>query len=244
MVNIVDWLDYYSDFFPHQDVEVEFIESYLENQDNAKLLYVECGMAPLSKDFLSKYDVTFTDKFSEYTTLLNKRLIHKNNRAHIFNLDPIDIARYLAKDFFSTIFCLHNKMIFMQDDVLIKKFLFDSKMLLKENGKIILGLSNFSKYDLQKDIIEFPTVKSSRGSLKVHLSKDKELVSYRLSGEIIPSNGKTIQISQNEKVFPLGLETIKKIAEELHFSSVEFFGDYLKSPFNKNSSNLICVLTK
>ena len=77
MVNIVDWLDYYSDFFPHQDVEVEFIESYLENQDNAKLLYVECGMAPLSKDFLSKYDVTFTDKFSEYTTLLNKRLIHK-----------------------------------------------------------------------------------------------------------------------------------------------------------------------
>ena len=174
MVNIVDWLDYYSDFFPHQDVEVEFIESCLENQDNAKLLYVECGMAPLSKDFLSKYDVTFTDKFSEYTTLLNKRLIHKNNRVHIFNLDPIDIARYLAKDFFSTIFCLHNKMIFMQDDVLIKKFLFDSKMLLKENGKIILGLSNFSKYDLQKDIIEFPTVKSSRGSLKVHLSKDKE----------------------------------------------------------------------
>lgn len=244
MVNIVDWLDYYSDFFPHQDVEVEFIESYLENLDNAKLLYVECGMAPLSKDFLSKYDVTFTDKFSEYTTLLNKRLIHKNNRVHIFNLDPIDIARYLAKDFFSTIFCLHNKMIFMQDDVLIKKFLFDSKMLLKENGKIILGLSNFSKYDLQKDIIEFPTVKSSRGSLKVHLSKDKELVSYRLSGEIIPSNGKTIQISQNEKVFPLGLETIKKIAEELKFSSVEFFGDYLKSPFNKNSSNLICVLTK
>ena len=219
MVNIVDWLDYYSDFFPHQDVEVEFIESYLENQDNAKLLYVECGMAPLSKDFLSKYDVTFTDKFSEYTTLLNKRLIHKNNRVHIFNLDPIDIARYLAKDFFSTIFCLHNKVIFMQDDVLIKKFLFDSKMLLKENGKIILGLSNFSKYDLQKDIIEFPTVKSSRGSLKVHLSKDKELVSYRLSGEIIPSNGKTIQISQNEKVFPLGLETIKKIAEELKFSS-------------------------
>lgn len=244
MVNIVDWLDYYSDFFPHQDVEVEFIESYLENQDNAKLLYVECGMAPLAKDFLSKYDITFTDKFSEYTTLLNKRLIHKNNRVHIFNLDPIDIARYLAKDFFSTIFCLHNKMIFMQDDVLIKKFLFDSKMLLKENGKIILGLSNFSKYNLQKDIIEFPTVKSSRGSLKVHLSKDKELVSYRLSGEIIPSNGKTIQISQNEKVFPLGLETIKKIAEELKFSSVEFFGDYLKSPFNKNSSNLICVLTK
>lgn len=244
MVNIVDWLDYYSDFFPHQDVEVDFIESYLENQDNAKLLYVECGMAPLSKDFLSKYDVTFTDKFSEYTTLLNKRLIHKNNRVHIFNLDPIDIARYLAKDFFSTIFCLHNKMIFMQDDVLIKKILFDSKMLLKENGKIILGLSNFSKYDLQKDVIEFPTVKSSRGSLKVHLSKDKELVSYRLSGEIIPSNGKTIQISQNEKVFPLGLETIKKIAEELKFSSVEFFGDYLKSPFNKNSSNLICVLTK
>ena len=135
-------------------------------------------------------------------------------------------------------------MIFMQDDVLIKKFLFDSKMLLKENGKIILGLSNFSKYDLQKDIIEFPTVKSSRGSLKVHLSKDKESASYRLSGEIIPSNGKTIQISQNEKVFPLGLETIKKIAEELKFSSVEFFGDYLKSPFNKNSSNLICVLTK
>ena len=38
MVNIVDWLDYYSDFFPHQDKEVEFIESYLKNYDNAKLL--------------------------------------------------------------------------------------------------------------------------------------------------------------------------------------------------------------
>lgn len=244
MVNIVDWLDYYSDFFPHQDKEVEFIESYLKNYDNAKLLYVECGMAPLSKDFLSKYDVTFTDKFSEYTTLLNKRLVHKNNRVHIFNLDPIDIARYLAKDFFTTIFCLHNKMIFMQDDVLIKKFLFDSKMLLKENGKIIIGLSNFSKYDLQKDIIEFPAVNCSRGSLKVHLSKDKESASYRLGGEIVPSSGKTIQISQNEKVFPLGLETIKKIAEELKFSSIEFFGDYSKSPFEKNSSNLVCVLTK
>lgn len=244
MVNIVDWLDYYSDFFPHQDEEVNFIKSYLENQKNAKLLYVECGIASLSNDFSTKYDITFTDKFSEYTSLLNKRLVHKNDRIHIFNLDPIDIARYLAKDFFTTIFCLHNKIIFMQDDVLIKKFLFDSKMLLKENGKIILGLANFAKYDLNQEIIEFPAIKCSRGSLKVHLSKDRESASFRLGGGIVPTNGKTIQISQNEKVFPLGSETIKKIAEELQFSSIEFFGDYSKSPFEKTSSNLICVLTK
>ena len=74
--------------------------------------------------------------------------------------------------------------------------------------------------------------------------KSLNINEYEIVAEKLRKGVTIEELHDITKITAYFLETIKKIAEELKFSSVEFFGDYLKSPFNKNSSNLICVLTK
>ena len=49
-----------------------------------------------SEKLQEKHDVTLTDSFAEFVQIANTRQANKENPAHVFNLNPADIARYLG----------------------------------------------------------------------------------------------------------------------------------------------------
>ena len=151
MIYIKKWTDYYEDFFPIEPNQLEFFTNMgNEFSAPAKILGVECGPALLTEQLQEKFDITLTDSFAEFVNVVNTRQSTKENPAHIFNLNPADIARYLGKNFFNVVTCLCYRVIFMKDRTLIKKFLFDSKMLLSDGGYLVLDILNFSKYDFSE----------------------------------------------------------------------------------------------
>lgn len=245
MVYIKRWLEYYAELFSTEPDQVAFFNKLAsEFQVPAKLLSVECGPALLSDELSKKHDVTVTDSYSEFINVVKNRHIVHNNEFHCFNLNPFDIARYLGKNYFNVIANLNYRLIFMKDRTLIKKFIFDCKMLLSDGGYLVIDLLNFSKYDFAQTKVDLPPVKCERATLYSSLVKNSDTASYQLFQHIITSSGKVIDEVKAEDVCPISHETLKSWAEELKYSSIEFYNDYKKTPFSKDSDRIICVLRK
>ena len=245
MIYIKKWTDYYEDFFPIEPNQLEFFtEMGNEFPGPAKFLGVECGPALLTEHLQEKFDITLTDSYAEFVNIVNTRQSTKENPAHVFNLNPADIARYLGKNFFNVITCLCYRVIFMKDRTLIKKFLFDSKMLLSEGGYLVLDILNFSKYDFSETKIELPAKKSDRASLYSSVIKNSDSVQYKLFQHVVTASGKVIDEVKDELICPISMETIRSYAKEVGYSSCEFFNDYKKTPYTADSDKVICVLKK
>ena len=190
MIYIKKWTDYYEDFFPIEPNQLEFFTEMGNTFPGpAKFLGVECGPALLTDHLQEKFDITLTDSYAEFVNIVNTRQSSKENPAHVFNLNPADIARYLGKNFFNVITCLCYRIIFMKDRTLIKKFLFDSKMLLSEGGYLVLDILNFSKYDFSETKIELPAKKSDRATLYSSVIKNSDSVQYKLFQHVVTASG-------------------------------------------------------
>ena len=245
MIYIKKWTDYYEDFFPIEPNQLEFFtEMGNEFPGPAKFLGVECGPALLTEHLQEQFDITLTDSYAEFVNIVNTRQSSKENPAHVFNLNPADIARYLGKNFFNVITCLCYRIIFMKDRTLIKKFLFDSKMLLSEGGYLVLDILNFSKYDFSETKIELPAKKSDRATLYSSVIKNSDSVQYKLFQHVVTASGKLIDEVKDELICPISMETIRSYAKEVGYSSCEFYNDYKKTPYTSDSDKVICVLKK
>ena len=245
MIYVKKWTDYYEDFFPIEPHQLDFFTNLSEEFTSpAKLLSVECGPALLSDTLQEKNDITLTDSFPEFVSIVNTRQINKDNPAHVFNLNPADIARYLGKNFFNVIACLSYRIIFMKDRTLIKKFLFDSKMLLSDGGYLVLDILNFSKYDFSETKIDLPVKKSERASLYSSVIKNSDSVQYKLFQHVVTASGKVIDEVKDELICPISMESIRSYAKEVGYSSVEFYNDYNRTPYTTDSDKIICVLKK
>lgn len=246
MIYIKRWLEYYEELFPVAENQENFVEKLCEDfPAPAKLLSVECGPGALTQILHKTHpDITVTDSFPEFISIINTRQESQENAIHAFNLNPADIARYLGKEFFNVALCCNYRIIFMKDKTMIKKFLFDTKMLLSDGGYLIIDLINFAKFDFSHTKIELPTIRCERATLYSSLIKDKDDVDYKLYQHLVTSSGKLIDETKNEEVCPISMETFKSFADELKFSSVEFFSDYNGTPYSKDSDKIICVLKK
>ena len=243
MIYIKKWTDYYEDFFPIEPNQYEFF-SAMGDEFTAppKFLSVECGPAFLSEKLQEKHYIPLTDSFAEFVQIANTRQANKENPAHVFNLNPADIARYLGKKFFNVIFCLCYRIIFMKDRTLIKKFLFDSKMLLSDGGYLVLDILNFSKYDYSETKIDLPPKKAERATLYSSVIKNSDSVQYKLYQHVVTASGKLIDEVKDELICPISMETIRSYAKEVKYSSCEFFSDYKRTPYSPDSDKIICVL--
>lgn len=246
MIYIKRWLEYYEELFTIEPNQEEFIENLCNNfPAPAKLLSVECGPAILSKKLNNTHpDLTVTDSFMEFIAVVNTRQENQENSIHAFNLQPPDIARYLGKDFFNIAICCNYRLIFLKEKALIKKFMFDMKMLLTDGGYLILDLINFSKFDFSQVKIELPKKTCERATLYSSILKDSDSATYKLYQNVVTKSGKLIEETKDEVVCPISFETFKQFAIELKYSSIDFYSDYKGTPLKKDSDKIICVLRK
>lgn len=247
MIYIKRWTDFYEELFPADPVQDDFFDSLLANAQSAqpaKFLSVECGPGNLSMKLGKKYDVTVTDQFAEFTKIVNEKIVSQGTKINVFNLNPVDISRFLPKNHYDVIACLNYRLIFLKDRGLAKKFMLDAYMMLADGGFLVLDLINFSKYDFSATKIDLPERRCEHATLYSSLIKNTETANYKLFQHIVTAEGTMIEEVKDEVVTPISLETFKTAADEMGFTSIEFFSDYNKTPYSLESDRIICLLKK
>ncbi|MCR5252391.1 MAG: hypothetical protein K6C98_01585 [Treponema sp.] len=246
MIYIKKWLENYAELFPIAESQVEFFTKIGKDFSSpVKFVSLECGTAALAQELLmNSFDVTATDSFKEFIDLLKIKSSNTEPKLKAFNLYPQDIGRYLGKNFYNIIYLGDYRVVFMRDKIYISKLMMDAKALLSDGGYLIFDLINFSKFDFSKDEIYLPEKHSTRATLRSWITKDKENITYLLHQQVETSNGKTIDEVKDEPVTPISMESFKKFAKELEFSSLEFYSDYKMNPLTPDSEKIVCVLKK
>jgi 2-polyprenyl-3-methyl-5-hydroxy-6-metoxy-1,4-benzoquinol methylase len=235
-------IEYYDELYPVSKSQKEFFEDLLTKYEMpARFLGIGCSSGFFEHFLALKgHDVTGIDTSSEMLESANRRRRMPNTAIRFFQMSTIEMSRFLGKNFYNVISCLNSKIIFIHDETLLRKFFFDCKSLLTEEGTLVLQLGNFSSFE-QNHTFEIPTHESIRVSL---ISKIQETAEgkYLLSQELDRGDNHYIQVLKGTSVLPITPDMIENFAKEAGFKSINFYKGWTHAQFTGDSNNLVCVL--
>lgn len=244
MNNITNLSEYYDELYSISNEQKSFYELILKQyQSPAKILRIGCGTGAfehsLAKDGA---DVTGIETFNELLESANRRRRFPNMAVRYFQMTTLEMTRFLGKKFYNIISCLNDRLIFIHDITLLRKFLYDCKTLLADKGTLILELSNFNLYK-KDDSFSLQTRESIRSKLFTKITRSADEKTY-LQQDLESSSSKITTIMKDIEILAVTSDQIQEYAKEAGYENIEFFDGFTTNKFIPESSiNLVCKIS-
>ncbi|MBR0124783.1 MAG: class I SAM-dependent methyltransferase [Treponema sp.] len=235
-------IEYYDELYPVTEAQKKFYREQLRNYpDPAKLLRVGCGTG-LFEHLLAREgkDVTGIESFQEMLRSANLRRRNQLMSIRFFQMSYLDMARFLGKGFYNLISILDDRIIFIHDKTLLRKFFFDCKQLLAQDGCLIISLYNYRKFN-RVPLVHLPQRKSLRVTLSTEIASGDN-GGFLLSQNIETGSGKILPVVSKDRVCPVTDAEIRDFAGEAGFAECEFYSSWEKEPFTGSEDTLVALL--
>jgi SAM-dependent methyltransferase len=241
METIQNVLEYYDELFSVSEAQKEFYADLMKQYEKpVKFLRIGCGTGYFEHLLArSGHDVTGIDTSKSYLESANLRRRTQLMAIRFFLMSSTEMIKFLGKNFYNIISCLNNRIIFLHEVELLKKFFIDCKSLLSKNGSLILQLTNFNLYKNKKQF-NLPDVESIRAKLYTDF--------YELDGKpcvtqtVETANKKILPIVKDVQYYPLTSQEIENFAKDAGFSSVKFYSSFVLEPFTGSEEEVVAVL--
>lgn len=171
----------------------------------------------------------------------NRRRRMPNTAIRFFQMSTIEMTRFLGKGFYNVISCLSDRIIFIHDKTLMRKFFYDCKLLLAEGGHLVLQLSNYSVFNT-KPMAKLPTQESIRVKLYTQLWTNEE-GNCTLQQDLEHCGSKVVPVLKDVAVLPILPDQITEYAKEAGFKDINLYSGFDKSPLQADSPTVVCVLS-
>lgn len=239
---IQNLVEYYDELYPVTAPQYDFYKSLLGKFSSpVRFLSIGCGTGVLESRLAKETaDVTGIETIKELLESATRKHRTQLMALRFFKMSTIEMARFLGKKFYNVISCLNNRIVFIHDTILMKKFFFDCKQLLADGGIVILHLMN---YDLYKN--KTPVFLPERKSIRVKMTDKLERTAtneYVLTKTIETGNGKIVPLYTKIPVHPITVSEIQTFAKEAGFSSVKIFNGYETDSFDSGNSEIVAII--
>lgn len=242
MESIKNVVEYYDELYPISNEQKSFYtELASKYKIPVKFLRVGCG-AGLFEHQLAKdgADVTGLEEYPDLIHSANLRRRTQLMSIHYFQMTTLEMTRFLGKGFYNIISILEDRIIFLHDKTLIRKFFFDCKQLLREEGSLVISLNNFSHFNENNSTL--PVRESLRAKMVSKISKQAD-DSWIINQNIETGNGRILPVFKDEKIYPLKPEEIEQFAKEAGFTKVEFYSNFDKAVFANSDEKIVAVVS-
>lgn len=243
MTYIQNLVEYYDELHPIDESIKAFYSKFKQAYDSPpKLLNIACGTGSLEFELAKNgFDVTGLEVASALLDSANLKRRSQILSIRFFKMSVLDMNKFLGKKFYNVISCLNNRLTFVHDRNLMKKFFSDCMELLISGGTLVLQLYNYKNLDkAHKDWI--PAKSSMRVNFYTEVFKDAD-GSYYLNKSIKNSSGKILPVLQREQIYPVCTEEIEEFANAAGFKNCRFYSDFAETPFTEESPELICKIS-
>lgn len=233
--------EYYDELFPVTDSLKSFFSNLSKNCCKPiNFLDIGCGTGTLDFDLAKKgYNVTGID--ANRALINSASLKHRTQLLSIrfFYLSTKEMTSFLGRKFYNIIFCGNSRLTFLKTEQALFSFLKACTQLLAENGFLVLHLQNFEPLKSKKRM-ELPKRTSLRAQLSSVINRTE--IKTVLTQKIEISKEKTIPILEKEPILPITQKHILNYGKKAGFSKIQFYSDFNRSPFAKDSIELVCIL--
>ncbi len=236
---IQNLVEYYDELFPVTDSQKLFYDELMSRCISpVKFLNVNCGTG-LFENYLARigHDVTGLEEQPELIYCANLRRRNQLMSVRFFEMSYLDMTKFLGKGFYNIISCLNDRIMYMHDRTLLKKFFHDCNYLLSSGGFFILSLPNFSK-NRSVSMLSLPVRESIRARLFSEVWKSGEDSCFIVQN-VETGNGKMLPVQKETPIYALMPDEIENFALEAGFSSVEFYADFNKTPFTGKEDSVV-----
>lgn len=243
MSAIQNLVEYYDELFPVTESQKKFYDELMGKYVSpVKFLNVSCGTG-MFENLLARagHDVTGLEDNTELIYCANLRRRNQLMSVRFFEMSYMDMTKFLGKGFYNVISCLNDRIIYIHDRILLKKFFHDIKSLLSSEGSFIVSLPNFAKYGAVP-MISLPVRESIRVRLFSEVWKAENGSSFIVQN-VETGSGKMLPIQKDTPVCMLMPEEIESLAKNAGFSSVEFYSDFAKNPFTGKEDSIVVQIS-
>lgn len=242
MENVELFNEYYDELFPvSEDIKEFYLEITKKYKMPTRFLRIASNTGGLEYHLaLEGHDVTGLEEELSLLESASRRRRYPNTALRFLNMSGLEMTHFLGEGFYNVISVLYNQLLFIHDEILIKKFFFDCKKLLSQDGSLVLHLWNLEGRE-PSPMLAMPTIESERAKLFYQIWQETER--FSLNMDIERSNGKVFPVLTKTEIQLYRPIDIKRLAEEAGFQSIAFYADFQKNPFTKESEMLLAVLS-
>lgn len=243
MYEIQNIVEYYDELFPVTTAQKRFYDELVKNySDPVKILSIECGTGVFESILAREgFDVTGIESHADLLHAANMRKRNQLMSIRFFQMDYMDMSRFLGKAFYNIVSILDDRIMMIYDGMLMQKFFRDVRSRLTEGGSFVISLPNFDLLQQGLPMQKLPTRASLRASLFTELWC-QEGGQYSVKQNLETGNGKMLPVTEDERAYPLRSAELQDMAREAGFSSAELFADFDKNPFTGQEDGLIALL--
>ena len=233
--------EYYDELYPVSDEQKSFYSELSSKYPcPVKFLRVGCGTGNFEHQLAKEgADVTGIEDYQELIHSANLRRRTQLMSIHYFQMSVLDMAHFLGKGFYNVLSCLENRIVFMHDQTLIRKFFFDCRKMLDEDGTLVISLYNYNIFNEKNP--DLPVRESIRTKLFTKISCKND-GTWILNQDVETGNGKLMPVFTDEKIYPLKKEEIESFAKEAGYTKIDFYSDFDKTPFTGSEEKVIAVI--
>lgn len=234
---------YYDDIFQLSPALKGFIDSF-EIQPDGRVLEIGCGTGETAfyiGEKTSRLDAIDLDE--EMIRISREKAIGRKKEFIRFQgMDMMRIDQYFGENQFGIIFCLGNTLVHLKDAPEMEAFFKKAGKALGKDGSFVFQILNYDRI-LKQPLMELPLIENER------LRFERE---YRFADggknlyfDTILTDKKDRRVIRNRVLlYPLRSFEIRDIAEKAGFENVLLYGDFSRSPFNSENSDLMVAVLK
>ncbi len=240
---IQEFNEYYDELYPITESQKTFFNKLISKYPSpVRFLRIGCGTGYF-EHYLAKlgHDVTGIEDYQEMLESANRRRKFPNMSIRYFYMSSLEMFRFLGKNFYNIITIKDNRIIFINDPTLMRKFFYDCKNLLTPGGKVVIHMNNFSLYK-PNPMAKLPNLESMRAKLFTQIWQKEEGV-FTADMDLETSTGRILSLIKDTRISLLTREQIQALAVEAGFSNTEYYADYDMTEMTNESESLIAVLS-
>ncbi len=233
--------EYYDELYPVTNEQKVFYGELASKYPNpVKFLRVGCGTGSFEHQLAKNgADVTGIEEYPELIHSANLRRRTQLMSIHYFQMSALDMPHFLGKGFYNIISSLDNRIVHMHDETLIRKFFFDSRRMLGENGTLVVSLYNYNLFNEENP--NLPIRESIRTKLTSKISR-RDDETWFLNQDVETGNGKIMSVYKDEKIYPLTPEKIEHFAKLAGYTKIDFYSSFDKAPFTGAEEKIVAVI--
>lgn len=226
-------IEYYDELYPVTDELTFFFETELHDYPMpAKILTIGCCTGLFEHRLAeSGFDITGTGVRRECIDTAVRRHRTPNAAIRFFQMTPLEIGRFLAKDFYHCAVILDGFIYFIHDKTLLRKFFYDCRSVIVKGGRLVLHIPDISK-----------TKESPRVKLIAHLQdsedEEKKLLTQTLEKPDANGGKKHIPVRSRVPVYISPMEELAAYAREAGFKSAKFYKAWNTLPIAAETADI------